>query len=70
MNKIIPPVTVDPNQRYALPEAAAILRISRSQLYEDIAEDRIRIIKAGRRTYIHGSELIRCSAMPADLCAA
>jgi len=64
MQKLIPPVTVDSNQRYAIPEAAAILRISRAQLYEDIADGRIRVFKEGRRTYIHGSTLIARSRVP------
>jgi hypothetical protein len=61
MQKVIPPVVVDGQQRYAIPEAAALLRQSRAKLYEDIAADRIHVIKDGRRTYVHGSEIIRRS---------
>ena len=54
---------VDSNQRYTIPEVLQYLRYSRKTLYEDIKAGRIRLIKDGRRSYVHGSELIRRSAL-------
>lgn len=59
--KTQPPVTVDPNQRYVIAEACAILRQSKAGLYKDIAAGRLSVIREGARTYVHGSELIRRS---------
>jgi hypothetical protein len=73
MPKITPPPTVDPAQRYSIPEAAAILRQSRAQLYIDIRERRVRVIHDRSRTYVHGAELIRrarVGMLETDECAA
>ena len=40
-------------------EAAAHLRVSRSYLYELIADKKIRPIKIGKRTIIQGTEIRR-----------
>ena len=56
---IIPPAVVDPNQRYSLPESFAILRYSPAQGYKEIASGTLRVLREGRRTYVHGTELVR-----------
>ncbi len=58
-----PPLWVDSNQRYPIPVANALLSQSNSKTYEDIAAGRLKVIKDGRRSYIHGSEIIRRSAV-------
>lgn len=55
-------VPVDPAQRYTVPEAIAYLRLSRKGFYDDVKAGRIKLVKDGRRSYVHGSELIRRSA--------
>ena len=60
-----PPTVIDPNQRYSLREAAAILRMGLPTLYRRMADSRINVIRDGGRTYVHGTELIRQSAPPA-----
>ena len=45
--------------QFTIPEAADHLRVSRSYLYELIAEKKIRPIKLGKRTLIQGPELRR-----------
>lgn len=59
--KIQPPAVIDPNQRYEMVEACAILRQSKAGVYKDIAAGRLSVIKEGARTYVHGTELIRRS---------
>jgi hypothetical protein len=67
LRKIVsPPLWVDPNQRYPIPVANALLGQSNSKTYEDIAAGRLKVIKDGRRSYIHGSEIIRRSAVGLD----
>lgn len=51
--------SLDLNQRYTIKEAAAYLRISRALLYKRLHSGHIAFLKDGRRTYIHGTEIIR-----------
>jgi excisionase family DNA binding protein len=53
-----PAVTL-PNLRFAIPEAAQILRISRAQLYNRIQEGALKPHKDGSRTYLTCTELER-----------
>ena len=48
---------LDVHQRYDIEETCALLRTSKAQLYRQIAAGEIRVIKAGRRTYVPGSEI-------------
>lgn len=61
--KPTPPTSIDPTQRYSLAEASAILRQSTGKTFQDMREGRLAVIREGRRTYVHGSELIRRSAI-------
>jgi excisionase family DNA binding protein len=65
-----PPVVIDANQRYSVPEACALLRLSRSWVFKEIRSGRLRVFKDGRRTYVHGTTLIERCRPPADQCAA
>lgn len=67
-NPTLPPL--DPAQRYSIPEGIAYLRSSRKTFYDDVKAGRIRLIKDGRRSYVHGSELIRRSALSRETVAA
>lgn len=58
----LPPV--DANQRYEVPEGSIYLRQSVAKTYADIKAGRLRVIKAGWRTFIPGSEIIRVSTLP------
>lgn len=58
----LPPL--DPDQRYTVPEAIAYLRSSRASVYALIARGELLVIKAGRRTFVPGSELVRLSSLP------
>jgi hypothetical protein len=64
--KVAPPIFIDPNQRYSINEATAALRQCRAQTYKDIKKGGLRIIRAGKRVYVPGTELIRRSTLPAD----
>jgi len=59
--------------RYAVDEARAILRMSRAQLYNRIAEGSIRAHKDGARTYVSYQELRRyvvaCEERAARVCS-
>lgn len=46
-------------QRYTVPEAIAYLRSSRKTFYDEVKAGRITLVKDGRRSYVHGSELAR-----------
>jgi hypothetical protein len=70
VQKIIPPVVVDPNQRYGILEASAILRQCKAKTYQDISEGRLRVFKDGRRTYVSGAVLLERSRPPVEECAA
>jgi len=59
---VAPPAVIDPNQRYSLREAFAALRISDITGYRDMRAGKLRVIKEGRRSFVHGSELIRRAA--------
>jgi Helix-turn-helix domain len=48
-----------PSLRFAVPEAARILRISRAQVYNRIQEGVLRPQKDGARTFLTHSELER-----------
>jgi hypothetical protein len=61
------PVRIDPRQRYTLPESAAALRFGLPTLYTRMAEDRIRVVRDGGRTFILGSELIRYAKDPTSI---
>lgn len=45
--------------QFTVPEAADHLRVSRSYVYELIADRKIRPVKLGKRTLIQGAELRR-----------
>lgn len=60
------PPPLDPNQRYTVPEANALLRQSNAKTYQQIKAGIIRVIKDGGRTYVPGTELIRLSTLPAQ----
>lgn len=53
---------LDVQQRYTIPEAALYLRQSVAKTYQEIAAGRIRILKSGARSYIHGEEIARVSS--------
>lgn len=55
---------IDPQQRYSIAEGIAYLRSSRKTFYDDVKAGRIKLIKDGRRSYVHGTELVRRSALP------
>jgi hypothetical protein len=67
---VSPPVLIDPNRRYSISIANELLSQSNSKTYEDIAAGRLKVIKDGARTYIHGSEIVRRSAISDDQSAA
>lgn len=53
---------LDANQRYTLPEASEYLRISRTKIYQRVADGKLRLLKDGGHSFITGKELIRyCS---------
>lgn len=56
--------TLDPNQRYSINETLALLRTSRSHLYEKIRSGEIKTLADGRRRYVPGSEILRLSGLP------
>ncbi len=60
-----PPVVIDVHQRYSLPEACALLRLSRAYVYKEIRAGRLHTIKDGRRSFVHGSEIVRRSSVAA-----
>lgn len=60
----LPPI--DAAQRYEVQESIDYLRTCRKTFYDDVKAGRIRLIKDGRRSYVHGSELIRRSALSRD----
>jgi len=62
--RIPPPITIDPNQRYSLPESFAALRVSEAKGYRKIADGELRTFKDGTRTFVTGAELIRASRPP------
>jgi hypothetical protein len=63
------PGFVDPNQRFSLTEAAALLRQSESQTYVDMKAGNLRVIREGRRTYVPGTEIVRRSRLPENSAA-
>lgn len=58
------PPTLDPLQRYSVPEANAFLRQSNARTYQQIKSGELRVIRDGGRTYIPGSEIARRSTLP------
>jgi hypothetical protein len=63
----LPPLPpLDANQRYSIEESIRYLRSSRKSFYQDIARGLIAVMRepGRKRTYVHGSELIRRSAPP------
>lgn len=50
--------------RYNPAEAAMLLGIARSRLYERIKEGRITVVKDGRATFITAREIVRYAAEP------
>ena len=63
-SKITPPVTVDPNQDYSIPEAAAIRRECRAMTYKAIKAGTLATFKRGKRRLVNGAELIRRAGAP------
>ncbi len=59
-----PPPTLDALQRYTIPEAAALLRISRATLFKQLAAHEVASFCEGKRRFISGAEIIRRSAPP------
>lgn len=58
------PQTIDPNRRYRImPDAVALLGISRAKIYERFDAGELRFIKDGGRIFILGREIIRYSAI-------
>ncbi len=51
------PTIVDPNQRYSIPEANALLRQSTSKTFQQIKSGELRVIRDGGRTYVPGAEI-------------
>jgi len=62
-NIVPPPGPIDPNRRYSISNASELLSQSNSKTYEDIAAGRLKVIKAGKRAYIPGSEIVRRSTL-------
>lgn len=59
-----PPLPLlDEKQRYAIPEAAALLRISRAQVYRLINAKSLTPLHDGARIFIPGSEIIARSTL-------
>lgn len=56
--------TLDVQQRYTIPEASLYLRQSVAKTYKEISAGRLRILKSGARSYVHGTEIARVSAEP------
>lgn len=52
---------LDLNQRYAVEEAAAYLRQSRAKTFNDIRDGKLASITDGRRRYVPGWAIARCS---------
>ncbi len=66
MSKTAAPLpTLDQQQRYTIPETCAYLRTSRASVYKLIANDSLRVLKEGKRTFVPGSEIARRSQVPA-----
>jgi hypothetical protein len=55
----LPLAPLDPNQRYTMDETGRYLRISRPELYKQIAAGHLKTITDGRRRYTPGHEIIR-----------
>ena len=53
------PATIDPNQYYSIPEAAAARDESPSTFWKHVAEGRVSVVKFGKRTKVLGAEIIR-----------
>jgi hypothetical protein len=56
--------SLDVQQRYTIPEASLYLRQSIAKTYQEISAGRLRVIKSGARSYVHGTEIVRVSADP------
>ncbi len=56
--------SLDPLQRYSIPETNVLLRQSNARTYQQIKTGELRVIKDGARTYVPGSEIVRRSALP------
>ena len=57
----LPPAILDANQRYALDEAFAALRVSPAAGYRLMKLGLLKTFKEQGRTFVHGTELIRAS---------
>jgi excisionase family DNA binding protein len=57
-----PLAQLDVLRRYDVETALRYLGISRKTFYRDVAAGRIKVLKHGRRTFCHGSEIARVSA--------
>ena len=60
-----PTIPLDPLQRYTLPEAAALLRISHMSLYKYIRDKKIKVIVEGKRKLVPGQEIVERSSIEA-----
>lgn len=52
---------LDERQRYRVPEACELLRISKAYFYRKVRDKKVVIIKDGTRTFVSGSEIARLS---------
>jgi hypothetical protein len=52
---------LDLRQRYTIPEASLYLRQSVAKTYLEIAAGRLKVLKSGSRSYVHGTEIARAS---------
>lgn len=55
---------LDSQQRYAIPEAAALLRVSRAKVYQLISAGSLKTLHEGARVFIPGSEIVARSTLP------
>lgn len=58
------PTSFDPQLRYDVPTASALLRQSIGKTYKDIRAGTLTPIKDGKRCYIPGTEIARRSSLP------
>jgi hypothetical protein len=63
----VPTIPVlDPQQRYSIYEACALLRQCRGKIYKDINAGRLEVFKDGRRTYVTGRSIVARSRPEGD----
>ncbi len=59
----LPPV--DKLRRYSLEHTALYLDTSRVTVHKLVKEEKLKVIREGRRVYVPGTEIIRLSGVPA-----